>query len=541
MSSRSKSSATQVRSRERRVAALAGAVALALALTACGGGGGSGNDGKDGAGNAGASAAAKSGGKLTMLAVQDSAALDPFRVPSVALADEPRMAALYDPLFFIDPKTHQVTPHLGESLSTADNGATWTMKLRPGVRFSDGTPLDAAAIKLNYDTHANPAARSVHIAVAMGIKTEVVDPLTVKLMPTAAPNPNLDRAIATELTYIMAPSAIAKGPEKYGAEPVGAGPFVLKSWTRGSEQVLERNPDYWQKDKGLPKLDQLTFRSVPDIKQQYNTVKSGQADLFISSDGMVLEQAKNELNLAKFETDGGQIVQFNLRKAPFDDVRARRALTLALDPADIPKTLNNGYTPAKSFFTASGQFADPAVSQAPQDKAEAQRLFDQLAAEGKKVDFSYLVPQNPSSVAVAEFMQSRLKEFRNVSMRIEPVEIGQYTVKYAIQRDYQAVLTQIWAVDPEPMLYGYWYSQSPFNLSGWNNPDADAALNAGRASTDPNVRKQAYSRLQQALVSDVPLWAYAESVTGVVSNGKVAGIEHYNAGNIFMDRLGLKQ
>ncbi|MCF2533580.1 ABC transporter substrate-binding protein [Yinghuangia soli] len=534
MAARPMAPSTSHRRTPMRAFAAAGLVAaLALTAGACGGG-------STGKGGGDASAPAKSGGKMTMLAVQDSATLDPFRVSNVALADEPRMAALYDPLFYLDTKTRSVAPHLGESLTTADNGATWTMKLRPGVVFSDGTPFDAAAVKANYDTHANPATRSVHIAVAIGIKTEVVDSTTVKLTPVGAPNPNLDRAIATELTYIMAPSAIAKGPEKYGSEPIGAGPFVLSNWVRGSEQTFTRNPNYWQKDKGLPKLDQLSIKSIPDIKQQYNTVKSGQADLFISSDGRVLEQAGKELNLAPFKTDGGQIVQFNLRKAPFDDVRARKAITLALDPAEIPKTLNNGYTPAKSVFTAGGPFADPAVVQPAQDKAEAQRLLDELAAEGKKVDFSYLVPQNPSSVAVAEFMQSRLKEFKNVSMRIEPLEIGQYIAKYAVQRDYQATLTQIWAVDPEPMLYGYWQSQSLFNLSGWNNPQADAALAAGRASTDPAVRKQAYGELQKAIVADVPLWAYAESDTGVIHSSKVTGIEHYNAGVVFMDRLGLK-
>lgn len=475
-----------------------------------------------------------------MLAVQDSTVLDPFRAVNSAMADEPRLSALYDPLFYVDGASRKVVPHLGESLATADNGATWTMKLRPGVVFSDGTPFDAAAVKLNYDMHANPATRSVHIAAAIGLKAEVVDNLTVKLTAVGAPNPNLDRAVATELTYIMAPSAIAKGPEKYGAEPVGAGPFVLKDWARGSHQVYGRNPSYWQKDTGLPKLDELTFKSVPDIRQQLNAVKSGQGDLFLSSDGKVLEQAEKDLNLKRFNSDGGQIVQFNLKKAPFDDVRARRALTLAFDPADIPKTLNNGYVPAKSFFTASGSFFDPAVTQPAQNKAEAQRLFDELAAEGKKVDFGYLVPQNPSSVAVAEYMQSRLKEFSNVTMRIEPLEIGQYIVKYAVQRDYQATLTQIWAVDPEPMLYSYWQSQSPFNLSGWNNPQADAALAAGRATTDPAARKQAYSELQKALVADVPLWAYAESLTGAIHSDKVTGLEHYNAGVIFMDRIGLK-
>ncbi|MCF2533641.1 ABC transporter substrate-binding protein [Yinghuangia soli] len=518
-------------------AMLAGAVALALAVSGCGGGG---DDGDKAPQDPASQAPAKAGGKLTMLAVQDSASLDPFGVANVALADEPRMAALYDPLFFVDAKTHRVSAHLGESLTTADGGATWTMKLRAGVVFSDGTPFDAAAVKLNYDTHANMATRSVHIAAALGIKTEIVDATTLKLTPVGAPNPNLDRTVASELTYIMAPSAIAKGPEKYKSEPVGAGPFVLKSWVRGSEQVFERNTNYWQKDKGLPKLDQLTFKSIADNQQRYQTVKSGQAQLFLSSDGKLIAQAKRELNALEFATDGGQIVQFNLRKAPFDDIRARKAFTLAFDAADIAKTLNTGAVPAKSIFNANSQFVDPAVTQAAQNKAEAQRLFSELAAEGKKVDFTYLVPQNPASVAVGEYMQSRLKEFSDVSMKVESLEIGAYIVKYAIQREYQATLTQIWAVDPEPMLYSYWHSQSPFNLSGWSSPQADTALTAGRASTDPAVRKQAYSDLQKALVAEVPLWAYEESLTAALYSDKVTGIEHYNAGNIFMDRLGLK-
>lgn len=123
-------------------------------------------------------------------------------------------------------------------------------------------------------------------------------------------------------------------------------------------------------------------------------------------------------------------------------------------------------------------------------------------------------------------------------MTIESVEIGQYTNKYAVTRDFDAVLTQIWVVDPEPVLFAQWLSSSPFNILGWNNPQADAALLAGRAATDPTVRKQAYTDLQKALVLDLPLWAYAESRVGAIFSNKVTGVEQYNAGSIFMDRIG---
>ncbi|WP_436773003.1 ABC transporter substrate-binding protein [Yinghuangia sp. YIM S09857] len=518
-------------------AVVAGLAALALTATACG------SDDKD-AGSGGASSSpggeAKAGGKMTMLAVQDSKTLDVFRTSYVAVADEPRLAALYDPLFYIDTKTGKVEPHMGESLATTDGGATWTLKLRPGVKFSDGTPLDAEAVKLNYETHAKPETQSQHRAAAAMIKTEVVDPTTVKITNLTGPNPNFDRTVATELTYIEAPSAINKGIDAAGAQPVGAGPFMLKNWVRGSEQQFVKNPNYWQKDKGLPKLDELSIKNVPDIKQQYNTIKAGGADIFHSSDGARLAEAEKELQVQKMADLGGQLIQFNMTKAPFDDPRARRALALAFDPNDIPKTLDNGYVPAKSYFNPSSPFFDPTQVQEPQNKEEAQRLLNELAAEGKKLDFTFLIPKNPSSQAVAEYMQSRLRQMQNVNMEIESLEIGAYIQKYAITRDFTAMLFQQWIVDPEPQLFNSFHSASPLNFIGWKNPEADAALQKGRASTNVDERKAAYNELQKQILKDLPVWVYADSLIGPIYAKKVTGVQQYNTGVVFMDRIGFK-
>ncbi|MEU8139360.1 ABC transporter substrate-binding protein [Streptodolium elevatio] len=490
-------------------------------------------------GGASAQPPARQGGQLTMLAVQDSAQLDVFRTAYVAVTDEPRLSALYDPLFVINPGGGTVVAHLGESISTSDGGLTWTLKLRPNVQFSDGTPLDAAAVKTNWDMHADPATQSLHRAAAAGLVLGVVDPLTLSIKPPA-PNANFDRTLAQELTYIESPAQLAKGPEVYGSQPVGAGPFVLRSWVRGSEQVFARNPNYWQKDKGLPKLDGFTVKNVPDIQQQLNSVKSGQADIFTSSDPALLDRGAKDANASVLKVDGGQYFMFNFARAPFDDPRARRAVSLALDSAEIPKVLDNGYIPAKGLFATTSQFFSPASVQAAYNQAEAQRLFDELAQEGKKVDFSYLIPQNPSSKKTAEYMQSRLHTYRNVTMRVEALEIGAYIVKSAIQKDFQGLLTQRWVVDPEPQIFNAFHSRSPLNYGGYVSAEADRALAAGRASTDPAVRKQAYADLQKALVQDMPVWVYSEAVVGPVYNDKLTGIELYNAGVLFMDRVGLK-
>ncbi|GAA4998135.1 ABC transporter substrate-binding protein [Yinghuangia aomiensis] len=508
-----------------RGAAVAGALALGLAVSACGS-----SDKSSAGGGSGERA-------MTMVAVSDSKSLDPFRTLYLAVTDEPRMSALYDPMFYFDPADGKVKPHLAESLTTADGGATWTLKLRPGVTFSDGTPFDAAAVKLNWETHAKPETRSYLAAYATGLKTEVVDPLTLTVTPTS-PNPTFDRMIATKLTYIEAPSAITKGLESAGTQPVGAGPFMLKSWTRGSEQVFVKNPNYWQKDKGLPKLDKLTVKVVADLAQEYNTVKSGGADIYHSSDPGYLTKAKQELNANEMTALGGQGVLFNLTKAPFEDPRARRALTLAMDPEEFPKTLNNGMHPTRSIFSAS-PFFDPSAQQPAPNRDEAQKLFDELAAEGKKVDFTFLVASTPQSNKVAEYLQSRVQGFKNVTMRVESLEINTFTMKYAMQHDFQAAQVQQWYAEPEPDLTSNFLSTGLLNAGGWKSPDADKALAAGRASADPAVRKAAYADFQKAMANELPFAVYSTSVVGPIYSKKVTGVQTYNVGVVFMDRIGV--
>jgi peptide/nickel transport system substrate-binding protein len=173
------------------------------------------------------------------------------------------------------------------------------------------------------------------------------------------------------------------------------------------------------------------------------------------------------------------------------------------------------------------------------EEAEAQRLFDELANEGKKVDFTYLVPGTPQSKRVAEYFQTKLQSFRNVTMKMEALEVNAFTLKYAIQHDFQAALTQQWLAEPEPDLYTFYHSASPQNFSGWNNPDADRALTAGRATADPEARKKAYADLQKAVVTDLPVIVYSTSVVGPIYTGKVTGVAVYNVGTVFMDRIGL--
>lgn len=508
--------------------------ALALVLSGCGGG----DDDSSGGSSADPSSTAgvKKGGELTLLSVSDAQRFNPFHTTYAAVTDLNRMLALYDTLFYTDNAGNKIVPNIGESLATNDGGSTWTMKLKPNVKFSDGTDLNAEAVKQNWDMHANPEVRSYHASAAASFKSEVVDPLTLKITPVA-PNANLDRVIALELTYIASPASLK---DTTGEKPVGAGPFTLKEWSRGNQMVFEKNPTYWQgPDK--PALDRLVIKVVPDVAQQLNTVKSKGADVFFTIDPEKTDSAKKDnLGVTPFTLDGGQMMAFNTKVKPFDDPRARKAVALALDPANLNDTVFAGTAvPAKGIFNSKDRFFDANSVQPSPNKAEAQALFDQLAAEGKPVKFTYLVPENPASNRTAEYTMTALNGFKNVEVKLEKIDVKSYTQKLQVQRTFQAALYQVWASDVEPILYKFLHSKSLENFVGYSSPEADQALDQGRATTDEAARKAAYAALQKALVTDLPVVAYQEAVTVIVSGPKVSGIVGVQDGGMLMDRVGV--
>jgi len=517
----------------KRVSAIAGTAALALVLAACGG-----SDDEKGTSDPNAAAGTKKGGGLTLLTVSDARSMTPFNASYAAVTDLSRMLAVYDALFYIDNAQNKVMPQIGESLKSDDNGKTWTLKVKPNVKFSDGTPLDAAAVKFNWEMHAKPEVLSQHRPAAAGLGLEVVDPTTLKIVLPMA-NANFDRTVAIDLSYIESPKQYGLDPK--GEKPVGAGPFILKEWTRDSQMTFEKNPNYWQgADK--PYLDSLTIKVVADPKQQIDTIKSGGADVTFLLDPVKTKSATEAgLGVTPFTLDGGQVMVFNTAVAPFNDPRARRAVALALDPVDLNEKLYAGTaTPAKSLFNSKSRFNDPTIVQPSPNKVEAQRLFDELAAEGKKVKFEYLIPENPVSNATGEYTLTALSAFKNVEMKLDKAEVGSYYLRMTVQKNFTAGLYQIWSSDPEPVLFNSLFSQTPLNFTGYKSAEADAALLKGRSTTDEATRKAAYVDLQKVLVKDLPIFAYQEAVTNVVSSPRVVGVVGVQDGGLLLDRVGLK-
>src|SRR5690242_9009625 len=193
------------------------------------------------------------GGTLIIGQVQDMKTLDPVR--SSDLSEREIMYLIYNTLVRLEPD-FSVKPELATSWQVEEEGHRIVFKLQPNVKFHDGTPLDAEAVKWNLDWRMDPAGKSPQKKGLSDIikAVTVVDPLTVAI-DLKVEAPGLLGMLAQREGLIESPTAAKKAGDDFGSHPVGSGPFVFKEWVRGNRVVVERNPDYWE--QGKPYLDKI--------------------------------------------------------------------------------------------------------------------------------------------------------------------------------------------------------------------------------------------------------------------------------------------
>jgi len=222
----------------------------------------------------------KPGGNITIAVAADTINFDPANGSSNSSATEgPRNSAIYDTLFFQDSATYDLVAQLALGMTSTD-GKTWDLKLRPNVKFTDNTVLDAEAVKFNIDRIKDPNTPppSPNRSSANQIQTlAVVDPLTLR-MTLAAPSGQFPRLFGSTIAWIASPTAIkSMSQTDFATHPVGAGPFMLKEYFKGDHTLLVRNPGYW--NAPLPYVDQVNVRIIPDDTQRLNSMMTGEIQM----------------------------------------------------------------------------------------------------------------------------------------------------------------------------------------------------------------------------------------------------------------------
>ena len=468
-----------------------------------------------------AAAVPRRGGTVTYLLSGEVPSLDPvtFTVPSNPSFLAPRALAVYDTLAVDDPVSGALRMRLAQSMTPDPSGRVWTLRLRPGLRFSDGTPLDAAAVTFNWTRIGDPAN---HAAMAPYVRlmatADVVDPVTVRVTLTQ-PNVAFDRVMARYLGYLGSPTAIRAEASGFGSKPVGAGPYKVEQFVRDDHLTLVRNPYY----SGTTYLDKIVIKPVVDETQRLNTLESGGADAMYSSDPASVEQAGATGSSTTTTTlNGGSDIVFNVTKAPFDDRRARAAIGLALDRDAMNAALYDGKgSPVDTLFAGGSPFHDASIVQPEPDRAGAQALLDQLAAAGKPLAVTFLVPQSFS--ARAEWFQTQLAGYRNISVRLQSVPDSQVPAIGAAGDFQAAFLTSSWLY-PSPALSTFYGTGGTQNWGRYSSPVVDAALHKALVSKDPAVQRAAYGTVQRAIVTDIPSVFYARPTYFVIHGERVHGM-----------------
>ena len=289
--------------------------------------------------------AQKPGGTLTFGLELDIPGFDPLKVGVFDTSAETAAAAIFDTMTTLDDKG-EAAPKLALSWTHSDDFKTWTFKLRPNVKFQDGTPFNAQAFKENFDRQKDPANKcrcAFYIAFVHDV--EATDDLTV-VYHLNDPSVNLPALMSVQSSnnVVQSPTAWKTKGDDYNRNPVGTGPYILKSWTAGDRMVLEKNPDYWDKDHVY--LDRIVLKPLPDAQSRFASLQSGEVNIIWDdeADPDNIEKAQKDSKLAvhTYEGSGASVYAFNTKVAPFDDVRVRQAMVMSIDRKKMSQALTNG-------------------------------------------------------------------------------------------------------------------------------------------------------------------------------------------------------
>jgi peptide/nickel transport system substrate-binding protein len=437
------------------------------------------------------SASAKSGGSLTVLEGDSFAGSWPGLDPATdtdGAANMSYMDAIYGELFELTAGGKE-TGDLATGYSFSNGGKTINITLRQGVKFSDGTPFNAAAVVDNWtrDLAATCTCKPTFAQKAPPV-IKATGPYSVSLTLTYVDAPFINALQGNVFNWIASPSALkSMGEKAFALKPVGAGPFTVVTDTPDSLLVLKKNPHYWQ--PGLPYLDNLTFKSVSSDEAALTAMESGAGQAY---EGMSTPQLVSAYK-AKFQTTAEPStspydIQLNTKIPPFNNIKAREAIYYATNGPLLDKSLfGDTYPVGQSFTAPAGLFYEQKVpGYLTYNLAKAKALVKQLG--GLTVNLGTI------SVPTATEMDTALAaEWQAAGMKVNLSSadltglIGVFT-----SGKWQAELQTAGAFDPGTGV-GVAFrfsSESPF--TGVFSTALDTLLNEAAGTTDPTARKTYY-------------------------------------------------
>ena len=407
-------------------------------------------------------------------------------------------ASICDKLFDIDEKLN-IVPQLALSHETSADGKTMTIKLRPGVKFHDGEPMDASAVKYSLDRHLSWKFSVRKSELSSVESVEVGDPLTIKLNLKAPFSPLLSQ-LTDRAGMMVSPKAAEAEGDKFGLKPVCAGPYKFVERVQQDRIVVEKFADYWNKDQVF--IDKITYLPVVDGTVRLANLKSGGLDLMERVLATDLKSVRDnpKLKLSKAVSLGYSGMMLNLGNGPkgtgpfAKDARVRQAFELSIDREAINQVVFNGeFVPGNQWVSPQNFYYQEKFSIPKRDVAKAKALLKDAGVTAP-LTLDFLVPNGPENRAVAEIIQSMAAE-AGFDVKLRVTEFAT-SIKQAEEGDYQ--LYQFgWSgrADPDGNAFIIQACKASLNYAGYCDKDVDAWHLEARTKTDPAERKKAYEKI----------------------------------------------
>ncbi|MHB8076278.1 ABC transporter substrate-binding protein [Desulfosporosinus fructosivorans] len=445
------------------------------------------------------------------------------------------MINIYDGLLKYNKDSTKVEPSLAKSWDVSADGLTYTFHLQEGVKFHDGTDFDANAVKVNIDRQLPPqvTADMPYATFVYGsVKdVQVVDKNTVKVNLTAPSTPFLANLAMVMSAPIVSPKALTDSKNNVNQAPVGTGPYKFVKWAKDENIVLVRNDEYWG-TKAITK--NVIFKFIKDNSARVVALNNGEADMIDGIDATVVKQITDAGNKI-FKAPGMNInyMAFNTSKAPFNNAKARTAVSQSINVPELVKSLYQGYSePATSILPAFMDGYDKSISQVAYDAAAAATAIK--AAGLTKVHMITYTNPRPYNTAtgqsLAESIQGYLAKV-GVTCTIDSFDWTTYKQKVKAG-DYDLAFYG-WTGDngdPDNFLYLLSVDDPTMNIALYKNPEFDKLIAKGVVTPAGMERNAVYTQLEKVAAADAAWLPISHAETLCAYRANIDGFYYHMTG-----------
>jgi peptide/nickel transport system substrate-binding protein len=552
--------------RSRLVALL---LVLAVGAAACGDDGGSDGNAGGPADTNGATTtlAPQPGGEIKFGTFSEAVSLDPVKMTGSGVTGAIELSAVYDTIVRYNPTTKQYEPRTAESVTGNSDFTMWTLKLKPGIKFGDGTDYNAEAVIASIKRHQDPTNSTVSRGTSSIIKSmTATDALTVSFTLTE-PWAGFPYVLSDKVGMIVSPAAVAKFGKDFGGptayEGAGAGPFKVESFKPKESLTLVKNASY---HGGAVYLDRITFVNIVGGNGTYDALKSGNLQMAFIREAPIVARAKADgydgfTNVQQ----GGGVISFNLgalvtctggkpepictgksdgttaaTEAATRSLEVRQALVAAIDP----KVLNDrvyqgqGKTSGELFKSDFPWYASGATA-FKYDPEQAKSLIAAAKADGWNGKVRLNCANTPENQATATAVETMWKAVGVDVTASATKSTADHVTQYLVQKDFEAVCAG-YNIGPDDgavnTLVTNFRSPAAAARWGYNNPDMDAALSEARRAASDDQRRGAFQKIQDLFVKEAVAYPFSATTEMIAWDKRVHGATPSQQTVVFLDK-----